>query len=86
MHEDVPRASVIHIRYMDPDGTEHDEILDGYVARVVQHECDHLNGKVFVDRLSPMRKLMLKRKLENIAKGDVRVGYKMKFMAKAKRR
>lgn len=86
VHEDVPRASVIHIRYMDPDGTEHDEILDGYVARVVQHECDHLNGKVFVDRLSPMRKLMLKRKLENIAKGDVRVGYKMKFMAKAKRR
>lgn len=86
LHEDVPRASVIHIRYMDPDGTEHDEVWDGYVARVVQHECDHLNGKVFVDRLSPMRKMMLKRKLENISKGDVRVDYKMKFPVKAKHR
>ena len=86
VHEDVPRASVIHVRYMDLDGTEHDEIFDGYVARVVQHECDHLNGKVFVDRLSPMRKMMLKRKLDCIAKGDVRVDYKMKFSVKPKHR
>ena len=86
VHEDVPRASVIHVRYMDLDGTEHDEIFDGYVARVVQHECDHLNGKVFVDRLSPMRRMMLKRKLDCIAKGDVRVDYKMKFSVKPKHR
>ena len=86
VHEDVPRSSVIHVRYMDPDGTEHDEVFDGYVARVVQHECDHLNGKVFVDRLSSMRKMMLKRKLESISKGDVRVDYKMKFPVKPKHR
>lgn len=86
LHEDVSRLSVVHIRYMDEDGNAHDEVYDGYVARVLQHECDHLNGKVFVDHLSSLRKALLRRKLDNIAKGAVTADYKIKFGGKPKHR
>ncbi len=79
LHEDVMRPARVHIRYQDIDGTPHDEVYDGYVARVLQHECDHLNGKTFVDHLSPLRKTFLRRKLDNITKGAVSVDYKMRF-------
>ncbi|MDE6494213.1 MAG: peptide deformylase [Bacteroidales bacterium] len=86
LHEDVYRPSVVHIRYMDETGLAHDEVYDGYVARVLQHECDHLNGKTFVDHLSPLRKALLRRKLDCIAKGAVSADYKMKFVGKPKHR
>ncbi|MDE5544381.1 MAG: peptide deformylase, partial [Bacteroidales bacterium] len=79
LHEDVMRPETVHIRYQDIDGTPHDEVYDGYVARILQHECDHLNGKTFVDHLSSLRKSFLRRKLDNITKGAVSVDYKMRF-------
>lgn len=86
LHEDVERHSRIKIRYMDLDGKEHDEIYDGYVARVLQHECDHLNGKVFVDHLNPLRKTMLRRRLDSIARGNASHDYRMRFAVKSKHR
>ncbi len=86
LHEDVSRHAVIRIRYQDPDGTAHDETYDRYVARILQHECDHLNGKTFVDHLSPLRKALLKRKLDNISKGAVDADYRMRFPVKPKHR
>ncbi len=76
LSEDVTRKSNIHIEYYDEDGGFHDEDLDGLVARVIQHEYDHLEGRVFTDRLSPIKKMVLKGKLNDIASGKARAAYK----------
>ena len=78
IHEPVRRPTRIRVRYQDPDFTEHEEWVDGYLARVMQHEFDHLEGKVFTDRISPLRKQMVKSKLARLAKGKVRCSYKVK--------
>lgn len=78
IHEKVTRASRIHVKYLDENFVEHDEWVDGYLARVMQHEFDHLEGKVFSDRLSPLRRQMNKNKLGNLAKGKVSCDYKTK--------
>lgn len=78
LHEDVRRPVSIRMRYLDADFAEHDEEFDGYRARVIQHEYDHLDGKVFTDRLSPLRRQLLKSKLLGLAKGKYRCGYKTK--------
>lgn len=78
IHEKVTRASRIHVTYLDENFVEHDEWVDGYLARVMQHEFDHLEGKVFSDRLSPLRRQMNKNKLGNLAKGKVSCDYKTK--------
>jgi peptide deformylase len=59
--------------------TEHDERFDGVVARVIQHEYDHIEGIVFVDRIPSLKKILLRRRLTDISKGNVDVGYKMLF-------
>jgi peptide deformylase len=79
LREDIMRKPVIHIRYMDEDFVEHDERYDGVVARVIQHEYDHIEGIVFVDRLPSLKKMLLKRRLSDISKGNVEVAYKMTF-------
>ena len=78
IHEKVTRASRIHVKYLDENFTPHDEWVDGFLARVMQHEFDHLEGKVFSDRLSPLRRQMNKNKLGNLAKGKVACDYKVK--------
>ncbi|MDE6858176.1 MAG: peptide deformylase [Alistipes sp.] len=78
LYEDVRRPVAIRIRYKDENFVEHDEAFDGYPARVIQHEYDHLEGRVFVDRLSPLRRSLLKSKLLNFAKGKYRASYKTK--------
>ncbi len=78
IHEKVTRPSRIHVKYLDENFVEHDEWVDGYLARVMQHEFDHLEGKVFSDRLSPLRRQMNKNKLGNLAKGKVVCDYKVK--------
>lgn len=78
LHEDVRRPVAIRMRYLDADFAEHDEAFDGYRARVIQHEYDHLDGKVFTDRLSPLRRQLLKSKLLGLAKGKYRCAYKTK--------
>lgn len=86
IREDVSRHETIHIRYFDENWVEHREKYDGLAARVIQHEYDHIEGKLFTDKLSVLRKAMLKSKLEAIAKGQVKVDYKMKFPSLKKKR
>ena len=86
IREDVSRHATIHIRYRDEHWVEHEETYSGLAARVIQHEYDHIEGKLFTDKLSVLRKAMLKSKLDAIAKGHVKVDYKMKFPAAKKRR
>lgn len=76
INEDVTRKSQIHIEYYDENGVFHEEDISGLVARIIQHEYDHLDGKVFVDRLSPIKKMVLKRQLNDIANGKARTEYK----------
>ena len=78
IHEPVRRPKRIHVTYLDEDFQPHDEWVEGYLARVMQHEFDHLDGKMFIDRLSMLRKQMIKGKLGNLLKGDFRCTYKVK--------
>ena len=79
LREDIIRKPVIHIRYLDENFQPHDDIFDGINARIIQHEYDHIEGIVFVDRMSSLRKMILKGRLNDISKGKVEVGYKMLF-------
>lgn len=76
IHEDVRRSLSIRMRYMDEEFVEHDEEFTGLPAWVIQHEYDHIEGVVFTDRLSPLRRNLLKSKLMNLAKGKFRCSYK----------
>ena len=78
IHEDVLRPESVVVRYYDEDWVEHTDEATGLYARVVQHEVDHLDGKVFTDRLSNLRRTMLKRRLNDIAAGRIQTKYKMK--------
>lgn len=78
IHETVTRRDRIHITYMDENWTVHDEIIEGFLARVVQHEYDHLEGHVFTDRISSIRRQLITNKLQNIAKGKANCNYKTK--------
>ena len=78
IHEPVKRPTRILVRWMEPDFTEREEWVDGYLARVLQHEIDHLEGKVFTDRLTPLRKQMIRSKMTALVKGKFRCGYKTK--------
>ena len=79
IREDITRKSIITISYFDENFNKHTDIFDGLVARVIQHEYDHINGVLFIDRISPLRKRMIKGKLIDISKGKVSVSYKMRF-------
>ena len=78
IHEKVRRPRSVRIQYLDRDLQPHDEWVDGFVARVIQHEFDHLEGRVFVDHISGLRKQMIKKKLLNMAKGNFSCSYKVK--------
>lgn len=78
IHEPVRRPTRIRVTWLDEDLVAHDEWVDGYLARVMQHEFDHLDGKVFTDRLSPLRKQMIRGKLSSLLKGKVHCSYKVK--------
>lgn len=79
VREDVSRMPELTIEYYDEHFQLHEETYDGLRARVIQHEYDHIEGVLFTDRLNPLRKQFLKKRLENISKGFVDVDYKMKF-------
>lgn len=78
IHETVKRGDKIRVKYMDEDFVEHEEEIEGYLARVMQHEFDHLDGKMFIDHISPLRKQMIRGKLNAMLKGKARSSYKMK--------
>ena len=77
--EEVPRSQWIKIQYYDEDFNLHIEEFEDFKARVIQHEYDHLEGKVFTDRVAPIKKMVLKRKLADIANGKVKPDYKIKL-------
>lgn len=79
LREDVNRKSNIRIRYQDENFEIHEEEYDGLAARIIQHEYDHIEGIVFVDRISPLKRQLLRNKLSNIVKGKVNPAYRMKF-------
>ncbi|MDR3367374.1 MAG: peptide deformylase [Prevotellaceae bacterium] len=78
IHENVKRPARVHLRYCDENFAEHDEWFDGIRARVIQHEYDHLEGQLFVDKLPPIRKQLLKSKLTKVSKGEVSAAYRTK--------
>ena len=82
IHEKVSRSVRIRIKYQDADFVEHEEELSGFAARVVQHECEHLTGHVFIDKVSAIRRQLNKGKLNNIIKGSVRCSYRAKAIGK----
>ena len=82
IHEKVPRAEKVRIQYVDENFVEHDEWVEGFLARVIQHEFDHLEGKVFTDRISPLRRQMNKSKFNALLSGKVRCDYKVKVAKK----
>lgn len=78
----VKRPAQITIRYCDENFIEKTETYDGIAARIIQHEYDHIQGILFTDRINPLKRNMLKKKLQNISNGSVNVHYKMKFSKK----
>jgi peptide deformylase len=76
LREEVNRESHIRIEYYDENWVFHNEVYDGYKSRIIQHEYDHLDGILFTDRVSPLRKRLLKSKLAAISKGKFEADYK----------
>ena len=79
VREDVFRKERITIEYFDENFEKHTDVIDGIAARVVQHEYDHIEGILFTDKISSLKKRLIKKKLENISKGKVNTDYRMKF-------
>jgi len=78
IHEKVPRKNRIRIQYLDENFQPHDEVYEGFKARVIQHEYDHLEGMMFVDHISGIRKQMIRSKLDKMLKGRASCSYKVK--------
>ena len=84
IHVEIERLPVVHIRYQDENFVEHTQTFEGINARVIQHEYDHIEGVLFIDRMKPLKRRMINRKLEKIKKGEVDSDHPMKY-AKAER-
>ncbi|TGD58125.1 peptide deformylase [Flavobacterium humi] len=82
VREDVYRNEKITIEYYDENFTKKTEEFDGLIARVIQHEYDHIEGILFTDKISSLKKQLIKKKLQNIMEGKARPDYRMKFIAK----
>ena len=82
IHEKVTRPTRIKVKYEDQQRNAHEEWVDGYLARVMQHEFDHLDGKVFTDRISPFRKTMIKSKMKALLQGRYHCSYRTKAAVK----
>ena len=79
LREEVYRPSRVHIQYYDEQWVWHDEYYDKLAARIIQHEYDHLDGLLFIDKIPALRRKLLNGKLNAITKGKVEVSYKIKF-------
>jgi peptide deformylase len=86
VREDVFRQSKITIEYLDENFESHTETFDGLIARVIQHEYDHIEGILFTDKLSSLKKRLIKGRLSNISKGKIDVDYRMRFPDQKKKR
>jgi peptide deformylase len=79
IREDVYRAEEVVIRYMDEQFQEHVDTFNGLTARVILHEYDHIEGKLFIDYIKPLKRKLMRGKLDDISKGKIHVYYKMMF-------
>lgn len=79
VRQDVYRQPKVTIEYQDENFKKHTEVLEGLAARVFQHEYDHIEGILFTDKLSSLKKRLIKKKLENISKGKINADYRMRF-------
>ncbi|MCR8666080.1 peptide deformylase [Aestuariibaculum sp. M13] len=86
VREDVYRKPKVTIEYLDENFQEKTEVFDGLIARVIQHEYDHIEGVLFTDKLSVLKKRLIKGRLANISKGKINVDYRMRFPAQKKKR
>ena len=84
LSENVPRVEHIRLRWLDENFEPHEEEMSGFLARIVQHEYDHLIGKLYIDHISPIRKQLIKSKLNNIITGRTRCNYPVKYAPKKK--
>ena len=85
LHEPVTRYEKVRLNWLDENFEEHEQVFEGFLARIIQHEYDHLDGTLYVDRISPIRKQLIRGKLHNIAEGKVRCDYKVKQQKPGKR-
>lgn len=85
LSEDVKRVEKIRINWLDENFEEHEEEISGFLARIIQHECDHLEGKVYIDHISPIRKQIIRRKLMNIVEGRVACDYPVRYAPRKKK-
>jgi peptide deformylase len=79
IREDVSRKESVTLNYVDENFTAHTKTFNGITARVILHEYDHIEGKLFIDHIKPLKRTLLKRKLDDITKGKVSVDYRMVF-------
>ena len=86
IREDVFRQPRVTIEYVDENFKSHTETFEGLIARVIQHEYDHIEGVLFTDKLSSLKKRLIKGRLSNISKGEIHVDYRMRFPNQKKRR
>jgi len=86
IREEVVRKDKVTLKYQDENFREYTETFDGVTSRVIQHEYDHLEGILFIDRLSYLKKNLIKKKLNNILTGNVEVDYPIKFAGKTKKK
>lgn len=82
IREDIYRAEEVTVSYQDEDFNQYTKTFSGVTARIILHEYDHIDGKLFIDHISPLKRKLLKRKLDDISKGNVSVDYKMLFPKK----
>ena len=82
LSEDVKRVEHVRLSWLDEDFQPHTEEISGFLARIVQHECDHLEGMVYIDHISPIRKQLIRSKLGNIVNGKIRCDYPAKYAPK----
>lgn len=86
VREDVFRKPKITIEYVDENFKSHKEVFEGLIARVIQHEYDHIEGVLFTDKLSALKKRLIKGRLNNISKGKINIDYRMRFPNQKKKR
>jgi peptide deformylase len=84
LSENVNRVEYIRLSWLDEEFKPHTEEISGFLARIVQHECDHLEGKVYIDHISLIRKQLIRTKLHNIMLGKIRCDYPVKYAPKKK--
>lgn len=85
LSENVNRVEHIRLRWLDENFQPHEEEMSGFLARIVQHECDHLEGKLYIDHVSLIRKQLIRGKLNNIIDGKIRCDYQVRYAPKKRK-